>query len=212
MAKLDYPRAILLMQNPYLCVFRSEHVAFYAVDRIDGSGKSTVARIIRDALAAEGRDAVVVEHPNPEGRIGRICAWLLRSENGLARPIIPFLFVSDLMISLIRMRCASSHDDYIFVRYTMSVCYLPDIISRSLRLLLRAFLPRPDSAVFVDVPVDVALERIESRDAPRETFENAGDLTSARERMLRMAEEEGWFVLDNDSDPSASAVLRMILR
>lgn len=187
-------------------------MAFYAVDGIDGSGKSTVARIIRDALAAEGRDAVIVEHPNPDGKMGRICAWLLRSENGLARPIIPFLFVSDLMISLIRMRCASSHDDYIFVRYTMSVCYLPDIISRSLRLLLRAFLPRPDSAVFVDVPVDVALERIESRDAPRETFENTEDLTSARERMLRMAEEEGWFVLDNDSDPSAPAVLRTILR
>ena len=27
-----------------------------------------------------------------------------------------------------------------------------------------------------------------------------------------LAEEEGWFVLDNDSDPSASAVLRTILR
>ena len=211
LAKLDYPRAILLMQNPYLLLFRSGHVAFYAVDGIDGSGKSTVARIIRDALEAEGRDAVIVEHPHPDGKMGRICAWLLRSENGLARPIIPFLFVSDLMISLIRMRCASSHDDYIFVRYTMSVCYLPDVLSRPLRLLLRAFLPRPDSAVFVDVPVDVALGRIESRDAPRETFENAGDLTSARERMLRMAGEEGWIVLDNDTEQSASAALSSIL-
>ena len=186
-------------------------VAFYAVDGIDGSGKSTVARIIRDELVSMGRDAVIVEHPNRDSIAGRLSLRLLRSENRLSRPIIPFLFFADITISLLRMKCASSHDDHIFVRYTMSVCYLPGAVSRILRFLLRTFLPRPDAAVFVDVPVEVAMERIESRDDPRETFENTEDLTSARERMLTMAKEEGWTVLDNDSEESVSPAISAIL-
>ena len=198
------------MQNPYLLIFCSKNVAFYAVDGIDGSGKSTAARIIRDELVKRGRDAVIIEHPNQEGCVGRLLLKLLRSENRLSRPFIPFLFFADITISLLRMKCASSHDDHIFVRYTMSVCYLPGGVSRILRFLLRTFLPHPDAAVFVDVPVEVAMERIESRDDPRETFENPEDLTSARERMLRMADEEGWFVLDNDSEESVSSAISSI--
>lgn len=174
-------------------------VAFYVVDGTDGSGKSTVSGMLRDVLESSGRSVCLVEHPNNGWLPGRAVSALLLRESPVSRLLITFLFFADLIHSVFRMKCASDYDDFIFVRYTMSVCHLPDPFCGLLRRCLSIFFMKPDLAIFVDIPADTAMGRIEERGGRREIFENRRDLEASRARMRTMADEEGWAVLDNSS-------------
>lgn len=174
-------------------------MAFYVVDGIDGSGKSTVARILKDSLESSGRRVELIEHPNTGWPVGEMSASLLLKNGVLAQMILTLTFFVDLVHSVFRMKCSSDNDDFIFVRYTMSVCHLPDPFCGLLRLGLRIFFMRPDAALLVDAPPEAAMRRVESRGGAMEMFENPERMAEGRARMLRMAEEEGWTILDNSN-------------
>lgn len=187
-------------------------MAFYVVDGIDGSGKSTMARLLKSELESRGRSVGIVEHPNTGWPIGRLSSRCLFGNGVLAQSVLTLSFFVDLIHSVFRMKCASDHDDFIFVRYTMSVCHLPEPICSLLRLGLRLFFMKPDFALYVDTPYELAMGRVESRGGTMEMFEVPERMRDGRRRMIRMAEEEGWHILDNSGGiEDASSALRNLL-
>ena len=47
-------------------------MVWYVVDGMDGSGKSTVAGILKGELEARGRSVLVIAHPNRDTVVGRM--------------------------------------------------------------------------------------------------------------------------------------------
>ena len=103
-------------------------MAWYVVDGMDGSGKSTVAGILKGELEARGRSVLVIAHPNRDTVVGRMELRFLRGDGRLDVIMSTILYVADVLHSLrvMRGRKGRGYDDVIFVRYIMAVAYLPD--------------------------------------------------------------------------------------
>lgn len=129
------------------------------MDGMDGSGKSTAARIIVDHLESKGRKVLFMTHPNRGTRIGRLELELLKREGKAAMALSTLFYIIDILhsIRMMRSRRGRSYDDVVFVRYIMAVAYLPDGACGKAYRLISHILPMPDTAILVDVPPETAM-------------------------------------------------------
>lgn len=175
-------------------------MAWYVVDGMDGSGKSTVADILRDELESRGRSVMVIAHPNRETAVGRLELAFLRGDSKLDVVMSTVLYVADVLhsICVMRGRRGRACDDVVFVRYSMAVAYLPDRLCARAYGIITRVLPVPDVKVLVDVDPGAALQRIFDRGEELEVFETEERLAAVRRRMLGISDD--WVVLDNRGD------------
>lgn len=173
-------------------------LTWYVMDGMDGSGKSTAARMLKAELESQGRKVLIMAHPNRGTRLGRAELTFLRKEGKAAMIASTTLYVADVLRSIrhMRGRAARGYDDVIFVRYIMAVAYLPDRLSGLAYRVIAGVLPMPDVAVLVDVDPETAMSRIDSRGEDLEMFETIEKLSAVRRRMLDLS--DGWVVLLND--------------
>ena len=171
-------------------------MTWYVVDGMDGCGKSTCADILKERLESKGRRVRMFSHPDSGCLFGRLEYGCLLKEGRLAKMLATVFFILDAVDSLLRMRLSSRrYDDFVFVRYLMSVAYLPDGSYRKAYRIIRKLFPMPDDFILVDVDAETSMKRIEARGEDREAFENMDDLVRTREKMLSLS--DGWFVVDN---------------
>ena len=171
-------------------------MTWYVVDGMDGCGKSTCADILKERLESKGRRVRMFSHPDSGCQFGRLEYGYLLKEGRLAKMLATVFFILDAVDSLLRMRLSSRrYDDFVFVRYLMSVAYLPDGSYRKAYRIIRKLFPMPDDFILVDVDAETSMKRIEARGEDREAFENMDDLVRTREKMLSLS--DGWFVVDN---------------
>lgn len=189
-----------------------DNLTWYVVDGMDGSGKTTVSRILADELRSKGRRVLVIEHPNRDTAIGRLEARFLLVDGKAALIASTGLYIADVVRSVWVMKHSGKRfDDVIFVRYIMAVSYLPDSLARIAYRLFAGVLPTPDVRILVDVDESTALKRIESRGEELERFETSEKLEETRRRMLGLS--KGWIVIDNSGDPDEAVdAVRRILR
>ena len=179
-------------------------MTFYVIDGMDGVGKDSIADMLVEKLESSGRKVSCYKHPSRSTFFGKVAAKSLLkdgSSQGIIRSVSYFL---DLLVSSIR-KAGDDADDIIFVRYAMSALYLPKPISKYLYAIASFFLPSPDVGILVDVPADIAMERISSRGDEMEVYENHGKLMTVRLDMLYVAIRKGWHILDNRNDRKSSA-------
>ena len=120
-------------------------------------------------------------------------------------------YLIDLLSSAVH-KAGDDADDIIFVRYSFSAFYLPKPLSKYLHAFVSFLLPSPDVGILVDVPAETAMERISTRGAEMEVYENYGKLMTVRLDMLYVAIKKGWHILDNRHNrESASNMLDNIL-
>ncbi len=171
-------------------------MTWYVVDGMDGCGKTTCAEFLKEKLESEGRRVFMVSHPDRSCLAGRLEYGYLHKEGKLAKILSTLFFILDAVNSIFRMRIGSrKYDDFIFVRYLMSVAYLPDGIYRKAYGPITKLFPMPDEFILVDVDAETSLRRIMERGEELESFENIEDLSHIREKMLSLS--EGWHVIDN---------------
>jgi len=171
-------------------------VTWFAIDGMDGSGKSTSSSFIRQQLESEGRRVLEITHPNRDTAYGRAAEKYLMVEGKGAALMSTMLYILDVLRSLrYKRRHRNEYDDVIFVRYSLAAAYMPDRLCRPVYKLIEFFLPVPDVKIYVDTEPEKALERIMSRGESIEAFETPEKLERTRRRMKLIT--DSWITVDN---------------
>lgn len=148
---------------------------FIVFEGIDGSGKSTQAELFKDFLLNRGYRVNLSAEPT-KGPIGALIRTSLSGKVKVSPPELALLFAADRVAhsDSIKFNLANLSDIEISDRYYMSSLVYqsldgvhPKFISKINELALT-----PDLLIYIDVDVENALQRINSRNKETEIFEN----------------------------------------
>jgi len=173
-----------------------------ALEGIDGAGISTQSRMLVKRLRREGYRAELTKEPT-DGPVGRVIKSVLSGEVETHHRVLALLFAADRLMhleeiyGLVRRGIVVVSDRYLLSSLAYQGLYLPDEWVRS----INRYAPPADVTVIVDVPAEVALERISKRGKARELFEDREVLEAIRERFLMLGAEFGAVVVDGDRPP-----------
>jgi dTMP kinase len=188
---------------------------FLTFEGPDGSGKSTQARLLASELRSRGHDVVETREPGGTS-VGEAVRHVLLDVNGPAMsPLTMALLMSASRAQLVSDVIVPALDEgrtVIADRYTDStVAYQSygfgldlGVVKELARIATTGLTPRV--SVYVDVPVEVGLERTHRRgsrnrlDVPDVGFHNR-----VRNGYLRSIEQEPdrWVMVDGTQDPES---------
>ncbi len=152
---------------------------------IDGSGKSTAARGLVDAIIQRGGHAVLLR--NPSGR-RTMTGWWSRLGHSPGPRLQDSLETVVRVWNVLLNQLRAARVDGVVVMDRGLECQLAVREAAGVpqgRLLpwLQRTLPAADVVVHFDLPVDVALERVRRRATDSETRSGLADLQSAYRRL-----------------------------
>ncbi|MFA5581049.1 MAG: dTMP kinase [Paracoccaceae bacterium] len=172
---------------------------FITFEGIDGSGKSTQARLLADALRAAGRDVVLTREPGGSQGAEQIRALLLSGAPDRWSPESEILLFTaarrDHLEKTIRPALAAGQT-VICDRFADSTRIYQGVTRGDLRakvdLLHDAMIAQePDLTLIFDLAPDIGLARAKARQGAEERFEDFGLAMQARMRaaFLDLARE-----------------------
>ena len=149
------------------------------LEGIDGSGKSTIARLLAKKLGKE-----LIHFPTQ--RFRELHAHLEGSQK-LSKEQLFLVFLSDILLHRERLKNAVV-DRYVF----STLAYQRGILGleQTGELLSRLGFPKPDQVVFLDVEPQVALARINRSRSSKSVFENLEELEALRKEYSQMAKKQ----------------------
>ena len=173
------------------------------IEGIDGTGKSTQATMLAEALRKSGREVVQSFEPTngPWGKKLRESATTgrLSIEDELE------YFINDrrehveqLIIPTIKSGGIVILDRYYFS--TMAYQGARGIDPEAIRVRNETFAPQPDILIILDLDVDIALQRIGVRDGQANEFEKRESLDFCRKLFLSLKDETYAYVIDANTD------------
>lgn len=169
------------------------------IDGIDGSGKSTYARWIKEYYESHGEAVLVRIHPS-ERFIGLLTRKTLQGKGKALHLLSSIFFIGDVLSSLRFLRKdEQQYDTIIYVRYLMATAYLPENFIQLGYDFFARVLPVPKRLLLVDTDPTVAMRRIEMRNEAKEMFEDLDSLRKTRVKVLRLAGNT-WTVIENNED------------
>jgi dTMP kinase len=155
-----------------------------ALDGIDGAGKTTQVRLLESALAGIGETVVVSKEPT-DGEWGQklrdsaltgrmpfddeLDAFIRDRQDHLKRKIIPALEAGNVVIL----------DRYFYSTIAYQGILVAD--HKTIEQRIRANVVVPDTAYWLDLPADLAVRRVTTRDGKPNLFEHQEDLAKAGE-------------------------------
>ncbi|GIM96989.1 dTMP kinase [Paractinoplanes toevensis] len=179
---------------------------------IDGSGKTTQAHRLADALAADGLNAAYRRNAGGRRWFGRLSARLGRGDDAedlLGRRAM--LFVESVLrwLAILRTLLRRAFTGQITVMDRYAVCQYASLRARAARpaaerraRLAYGLFPRPDVTFLLTVDPQVAHDRIEARGYDHEST----DYLSAAAAAYRSLPEYGEFVvIDANGTPDEVA-------
>ena len=156
---------------------------FIVFEGIDGSGTSTQASLLKDYFLARGEKAVLSPEPS-SGPIGNLIRETLKgriffsNDRQIFNEQMAYLFAADRYDHLyneIDGVFKLIADDYRVIAtryYFSSLAYNCRTVNQfNLVERLNARFPNPDLLVYIDLPVEISLERLEERSL-KEVYEN----------------------------------------
>lgn len=185
------------------------------IEGIDGTGKSTQASLLADFLRSQGHE-VIQSHEPTNGPWGQ----KLRASATTGRLTIEdeldyFLkdrkqHVEELITPTVQRGGIVILDRYYFS--SMAYQGYRGIDPQEIRSKNEAFAPQPDHLFILDLPVNVALDRIGARDGSTNEFEKEDALQYCRELFLSLASEPFAHVIDTTLPiPEVQAEIRTTL-
>ena len=172
---------------------------FIVFEGIDGSGKSTQARMLADKLEKSGERVYYTFEPS-DGMVGKMIRRILRKEITADEFTIAALFLADRLDHLnnpetgilakleqgIHVVC----DRYYYSSYAYHSMYMSmDWVIQANSLAAQT--KRPDVVYFLDLTPEQSLERIRKNRETLEHYEKLDSLTAARNNYLEAIKREG---------------------
>ena len=162
-----------------------------AIEGIDGAGKTTIARFLRDELEKRGFSVILLKEPT-DGEYGRrikeaedrfdpeeeLQLFLLDRKEDVEKNILPALREGKVVIM----------DRY----YISSIAYqgARGLDLDEIRKMNEEIAPKPDLIIILDVSPQEGLKRVGKRGS-RTVFEEESYLAEVRENFLRIGEKMG---------------------
>jgi len=155
---------------------------FIVLEGIDGSGKSTQAKLLEEYLTSKGIETYLTSEPT-KGPIGNLIRAFIKDDTlghqvnkEQFNKVMTYLFRADRIIHSTEIKRQISNgvwvicDRYEFstLAYNGDSCFISGYENDN---LMSDFL-EPDLTIMVDVTVDEAIKRIGSRSGGKEVFEN----------------------------------------
>ena len=166
---------------------------FFALEGIDGSGKSTQMARLAQRLEQAGIDCLTTCEPT-NGPIGRLLRQVLTGQVECDSRVVAPLFAADRLDHLLReedglCRAVEAGRTVLTDRYYFS-SYAYQSVDLPLEWVIEANRPcaellRPTATLFIDVSPELALERIAQNRTGTELFETRERLVRTREQYFR---------------------------
>ncbi|MEY3405306.1 MAG: Thymidylate kinase, partial [Bacteroidota bacterium] len=183
----------------YFCFMKLSRPLFIAFEGIDGSGKSTQARKLRDWLMANGNNVHLTAEPTKRP-IGKMIRDIFSGQTKADERVIAGLFVADRldhilnadegMLSILKSGTTVISDRYYLSSYAYHGVHtdMNWVINAN---AMAAQLLRPDLTIFIDVTPEVAMERIKASRESVELYETLENLNAVRAKYMEAIEKVG---------------------
>lgn len=195
---------------------------FIVIDGFDGSGKDTQSQFVYglyknkviedsestdiDSIDSETSDSesnervILRSHPESDNYFGKKAHKALLKEGKINKIIATIFYIFDVIRSLIIYYNKS--DVLIFSRYLLAVAYFPKILVKLVYGIFRFILPTSTFMFYLDLPPEIAMERINSRNKSEnqgiQSFENLESLRKSREKVGLISSD--WIKIDGSKD------------
>lgn len=172
---------------------------FIVLEGLDGSGKTTQMKLLAELMEAQGIKAVTTFEPT-DGPVGLLIRQALHKEIALPQETIAMLFAADRyqhvtgqLLELLGEGCCVICDRYYFSNFVYQADETP--VERLIMLNQPSMeLLRPDVTLFLDVPPEECVRRINEGREMQELYDSLEKLTKVREDYLavfrRLEEQE----------------------
>lgn len=185
---------------------------FVVIEGLDGSGGTTQARLLGQALP----DALLTCEPT-DGPVGRLIREVLAGRQAIADGVLPYLFAADRADHLARTVLPALEAGRLVVsdRYLhSSLAYQSLAVPLEQVERLNAAFPAPDLTVFLDLDPEACMVRIAARSPHRDRFETLEQLRAvgaAYELVLERRTALGESILRLDGGLGPEALHRLVL-
>jgi len=171
------------------------------VEGLDKSGKTTQSRLLVEALVNMGFEAVYTSEPS-SGEIGRfIKRYVLHRRRRLPATVEALLFAADRVDHIEREVKPMLDEGKIVVldRYLYSSLAYQGAAGLDLKWIMEInkMAPKPDLAIYLDVPVEVIMMRIQKRQR-RSVMESLETQLKVREIYLKLVKEGYLLLIDGN--------------
>lgn len=199
---------------------------FIAFEGIDGSGKSTQAKLLAEHLRKAGHPVYATAEPTG-GPIGSLVRNIFKHRIDADHSTIAALFAADRLDHLqnksdgvlqkIRDGYTVIMDRYYFSSYAYHSLHVPMewVIQTN---SISAGLLRPDLNIYIDISPEASMKRLNSGRHVIELYESLENLRDVREKYLeafeRLKNEEQIMIVDGDRAPEviAADILTQLVR
>ena len=171
------------------------------VDGLDGVGKDTHAKLIKDRYERMGEKVVLRSHPESDNFFGKKARAALLGKGKIKKLKASVFYMLDVLRSIKKYYGKREYDMLIMVRYLMGTAYLPQRLAKIAYDLFENFVPTSDYMFFLDAPPAILLKRFEERNE-LEMFETLDELVKVRKKALLLAED--WNVIDTKGTVEAT--------
>jgi dTMP kinase len=173
-----------------------KHIVF---EGIDGAGTTTQAGMLYDSLKRRNITVCKTFEPTP-GPVGSLIRLFLqkrlifskRNKNNIHEKTLALLFAADRLDHLSCKIYPRRSEGYIIIsdRFKLSsLAYQSMDVSLKWVKEINKYAPEPDLTIFLDIDVDVALERIENGRDEKELFEEKAKLDNIAKNYRTLVSE-----------------------
>ncbi len=188
---------------------------FLVLEGIDGSGKTTHARMLYEYFKGKGKKCVLTDEPT-SGTIGIIIKGFLRQKSGISPTSLQLLFASDRAehVEKFIVPELKSGTNIIMDRYVAStVAYgAASGLDKDWLISINSKFRMPDMTLLLDIDPRVSMKRkFPNQDESEvELFESVSLLEKVRKTYLELANKyDNYFIID--ASKSKEAVEQAIL-
>ena len=196
---------------------------FIVFEGIDSSGKSTQAKLLQKYYLSLNHQAVLSPEPT-DGPIGKFIRNILNQQVNLAQSPdnfeqqMSYLFAADRYYHLYNERegiltLLKQKINVISTRYYFSSLAYHGHCQKNLELVkkLNKDFPEPDLLIYLDIPLDISLARLQDKSA-KDVYENKEKLTKVKANYQNILQEYQGLKLILDATEKPEIIQRKIVQ